>query len=37
MAPHNPKAKAADPKQFVDTSFVQELEASGYIKRLYGK
>lgn len=35
MAPRNPKAAAADPKTFVDTSFVQELEASGFIKQLY--
>lgn len=35
MAPRNPKAAAADPKSFVDTSFVQELEASGFIKQLY--
>jgi len=37
MAPRNPKAKTADPRQFVDLSLVQELEASGYVKRLYGK
>jgi NitT/TauT family transport system substrate-binding protein len=37
MAPRNPKAKVADPRQFVDLSLVQELEASGYVKRLYGK
>ena len=35
MAPRSPKAKAADPRQFVDVSFVQELESSGYIKQLY--
>jgi NitT/TauT family transport system substrate-binding protein len=35
MAPRNPKAKAADARQFVDTSFVQELESSGYLKQLY--
>jgi NitT/TauT family transport system substrate-binding protein len=35
MAPKNPKAKATDPKQFVDTSFVHELEVSGFIKQLY--
>jgi NitT/TauT family transport system substrate-binding protein len=29
------KAKAARPEQFVDTSFVKELDASGYIDRLY--
>jgi ABC-type nitrate/sulfonate/bicarbonate transport system substrate-binding protein len=35
MTPHNPKAKAADPRQYVDMSFVQELESSGYLKQLY--
>jgi len=35
LAPKNPKAAAADPKSFVDTSFVQELESSGFIKQLY--
>jgi len=37
MAPKNPKASAADPKSFVDQSFVQEMEASGFIKQLYKK
>ena len=37
MAPRNPKAAAADPKSFVDMSFVQELESSGFIKQLYKK
>jgi NitT/TauT family transport system substrate-binding protein len=35
IAPRNPKAATADPKTFVDPSFVQELEASGFIKQLY--
>jgi NitT/TauT family transport system substrate-binding protein len=34
MAPKNPKAAAADPRSFVDASFVQEMEASGFIKQL---
>jgi ABC-type nitrate/sulfonate/bicarbonate transport system substrate-binding protein len=37
MAPKNPKAAAADPKTFVDPSFVQELESSGFIKQLLRK
>jgi NitT/TauT family transport system substrate-binding protein len=37
MAPKNPKAAAADPKSFVDASFVQEMESSGFIKQLYQK
>jgi NitT/TauT family transport system substrate-binding protein len=32
-----PKAKDADPKEFVDTSFLKEIEASGYIEKVYGK
>jgi hypothetical protein len=35
MAPRNPKAKAADPRHYVDMSFVQELKSSGYLKQLY--
>ena len=35
MAPRTPKAASADPKSFVDMSFVQELEASGFIRQLY--
>jgi NitT/TauT family transport system substrate-binding protein len=31
----DPKAKAAKPEQFVDTSFIKELDASGSIDRLY--
>ena len=34
MAAKNPKAAAADPKTFVDSSFVQEMESSGFIKQL---
>jgi len=34
MAPKNPKAAAADPRSFVDASFVQEMETSGFIKQL---
>jgi ABC-type nitrate/sulfonate/bicarbonate transport system substrate-binding protein len=35
LAPHNPKAASANPKNFVDTSLVDELEASGFFKQLY--
>jgi ABC-type nitrate/sulfonate/bicarbonate transport system substrate-binding protein len=34
MAPRNPKAAAADPKAFVDASFVHEMETSGFLKQL---
>ena len=37
MAPRNPKAAAADPRSFVDQTFVQEMESSGFIKQLYKK
>jgi NitT/TauT family transport system substrate-binding protein len=35
MAPKNSKAAAADPKVFVDLTFVQDMETSGFIKQLY--
>lgn len=35
MAPRDKKAAAADPKSFVDMSFVQELESQGFFKQLY--
>ena len=35
VAAEDPKAKSADPKQFVDESLVREVVASGFIKRLY--
>mgnify|MGYP001586700119 FL=1 len=30
-----PAAKTADPKDFVDIRFLEELDRSGYIDRLY--
>ena len=33
----NPKAKGADPKSFVDDSLLREIEASGFIKKLYDR
>ncbi len=32
----HPKAAAANPKDFYDNRFLQELETSGFIKELYG-
>ena len=37
LARTNPKAAAADPKQYVDMSLVGELEKSGFIKQVYKK
>jgi NitT/TauT family transport system substrate-binding protein len=37
LARTNPKASAADPNAFVDTSLVAELDKSGFIKQLYKK
>lgn len=34
MASKNPKAAAADPKSFVDSSFVHDMETSGFIKQV---
>ncbi len=35
IALNNPKAKDAEPKEFVDTTFVDELQKSGFIDSLY--
>jgi NitT/TauT family transport system substrate-binding protein len=37
LAKDIPKAKDADPKDFVDNSVLKEIEASGYIENVYGK
>ena len=36
IATKNPDARRSRPEDFVDLRFVRELEASGYIDRLYG-
>ena len=33
----NPRAKSADPREFVNPRLLQEIEASGFVKRLYGE
>jgi len=33
----NPRAKGADPKDFVDPRLLKEIEASGFVKKLYGE
>ena len=35
LAAKNPKAQAARPEQFVNTTFLKELDSSGFIDRLY--
>src|SRR5918996_339040 len=37
LAREIPKAKDADPKEFVDNAILQEIEASGYIEKVYSK
>ena len=37
ISSEEPKAKDANPKQFLDESLVREVEASGFIKALYEK
>ncbi len=32
----NPRAKSVDPKDFVDPRLLKEIEASGFVKKLYG-
>lgn len=37
LAKTNPKARGADPKRFVDSRFLKELEESGFVGKLYGR
>ena len=37
LAKDIPKAKDADPRDFIDNSVLKEIEASGYIESVYGK
>ena len=37
IAKDNPKARNADPNQFVEVGFLKELEDSGFVTKLYGK
>jgi NitT/TauT family transport system substrate-binding protein len=37
LAKDLPKAKDADPRDFIDSSVVKEIEASGFIEAVYGK
>ncbi len=37
IARDEPKARGADPKSFVDESFVRELDENGFIKALYNR
>ena len=37
VAETNPRARGADPKDFVDPRLLREIEASGFVKRLYGE
>lgn len=33
----NPRVRGADPKEFVDGRLLKEIEASGFVKKLYGE
>lgn len=37
VAETNPRVRNADPKEFVDDRLLREIEATGYVKRLYGE
>jgi hypothetical protein len=37
MAVKTPKAANADPRTYVDSSLIKEIEASGMIRQLYKK
>jgi hypothetical protein len=33
----NPRAKGVDPKEFLEPRLLREIEASGFVKKLYGE
>jgi hypothetical protein len=37
VAETNPRARGADPRDFVDGRLLREIESTGYVKRLYGE
>src|SRR5215510_13533781 len=37
VAETNPRVRSVDPKEFVDDRLLHEIEASGFVKRLYGE
>jgi NitT/TauT family transport system substrate-binding protein len=37
VAETNPRVRGVDPKEFVDGRLLREIEASGFVKRLYGE
>jgi NitT/TauT family transport system substrate-binding protein len=37
VAETNPRARGADPREFIEPRLIREIEASGFIKRLYGE
>jgi hypothetical protein len=37
VSENNPRAKDLDPKDFVDPRLLREIEASGFVKKLYGE
>jgi NitT/TauT family transport system substrate-binding protein len=37
VAETNPRVRGVDPREFVDARLLREIEASGFVKRLYGE
>ncbi|TAJ78638.1 hypothetical protein EPO44_19940 [bacterium] len=37
VSENNPRARGADPHEFVEPRLIREIEAAGFIKRLYGE
>jgi NitT/TauT family transport system substrate-binding protein len=37
VAENNPRARGADPRDFIEPRLIREIEASGFVKRLYGE
>jgi NitT/TauT family transport system substrate-binding protein len=37
VSENNPRARGADPREFVEPRLIRDIEASGFIKKLYGE
>jgi ABC-type nitrate/sulfonate/bicarbonate transport system substrate-binding protein len=37
VSENNPKARGADPREFIEPRLIREIEASGFVKKLYGE
>jgi len=37
VAEGNPRARGAEPRDFIEPRLIREIEASGFVKKLYGE